>query len=149
MRLFRPLRGFFYWRSDPRLTVGCILVPLRGFPLKAKKGSALRTARADVDYFVSAIVARAASTTLSGLKPNFFNTSFNGAEDPNVCIPITLPCGPTYCDQPNVDACSTATRAFISCGNVCCLYSSLCLSKMAQEGMLTTRAFTPSDFNCS
>src|SRR5439155_27264873 len=98
------------------------------FRLQARKGSALRTARADVDDFVPAIVARAASTTLSGLKPNFFNTSFNGAEDPNVCMPITLPCGPTYCDQPNIEACSTATRAFTSRGHTCCLYSSVCLS---------------------
>src|SRR5690242_11075234 len=117
--------------------------------MQAKKRSVLRTARPDADYFVSAIAACAASTTLSGLKPNFFNTSFNGADDPNVCMPITLPWGPTYCDQPNVDACSTATRAFTSSGKTCCLYSSLCCSKMAQEGMLTTRAFTPSDFNRS
>ena len=27
------------------------------------------------------------------------------------CIPITVPFGPTYCDQPKVEACSTATRA--------------------------------------
>jgi hypothetical protein len=36
----------------------------------------------------------AASTTRSGVKPNFVCSSFNGAEAPNVCMPITAPVAP-------------------------------------------------------
>src|SRR5579864_6836400 len=84
-------------------------------------------------YFDCAIASRAASTTFSAVNPNFFNRSLIGAEAPKRCIPIILPVGPTYCDQPNVDAASTDTRAFTVGGNTCLLYSSLCASKMRSE----------------
>jgi hypothetical protein len=37
------------------------------------------------------ICARAASTTLSGAKPNFLNRSLIGADAPKLCMPITAP----------------------------------------------------------
>src|SRR6185312_5029796 len=37
----------------------------------------------------------AASTTFSGVKPNFFRSSLNGADAPNVCMPILAPVRPT------------------------------------------------------
>src|SRR5262249_26644371 len=41
------------------------------------------------------IWAFAASTTASGVKPNFVCRSFSGADAPNVCIPIAAPVVPT------------------------------------------------------
>ncbi len=40
-------------------------------------------------------ISRAIATTASGSKPNFFCSSFNGADAPNVCMPTTRPRGPT------------------------------------------------------
>ena len=42
-----------------------------------------------------ASTSRAASATLSGVKPNLVCTSLSGAELPKVCMPIRLPPGPT------------------------------------------------------
>ena len=39
--------------------------------------------------------SRAAATTVAGRNPNFFCTSFNGADAPNVCMPMVRPRGPT------------------------------------------------------
>src|SRR2546426_2198824 len=52
----------------------------------------------------------------SGVNPNFVWSAFSGAEAPNVFMPITSPSDPTYAAQPNVEACSTATRAVIDGG---------------------------------
>src|SRR5262249_61809467 len=56
---------------------------------------------------------------------------------------------PTYHPQPNVDACSTDTRATTPGGSTLSRYSWGCCSKISHEGMLTTRAFTPSTLSCS
>src|ERR1700676_4878324 len=37
----------------------------------------------------------AVAITRSAKKPNFFSTSFKGAEAPKLCMPIILPLGPT------------------------------------------------------
>src|SRR5580704_11398442 len=63
------------------------------------------------DYLVARIVSFAAEMMASGVKPYFFCNSFSGAEAPKVFIPIRRPDGPTYCPQPNVEACSIETRA--------------------------------------
>ena len=42
-----------------------------------------------------ASTSSAVSTTRSGVKPNLPSTSFSGAEEPNVCMPIVSPAGPT------------------------------------------------------
>src|SRR4029434_3158935 len=64
----------------------------------------------------------AASTMRSGMKPNFVCNSFNGAEAPNVFMPIMRPVLPTYRSQPNSDACSTDTRAFSAAGSTSSRY---------------------------
>src|ERR1700736_4617268 len=87
-------------------------------------GRARRPSSIDYD-FDCAIASRAASTTFSVVKPNFFNRSLIGAEAPKRRIPIIFPVGPTYCDQPSVAAASTDTRAFTVGGRTCFLYSSL------------------------
>src|SRR5262249_45222728 len=58
-------------------------------------------------------------------------------------MPIDSPADPTYRAQPNVDACSTATRAVMSGGSTLSLYPWSCFSNSSQEGMLTTRAAIP------
>src|SRR4029450_3915188 len=58
-----------------------------------------------------AICSLAAVTMESGIKPNLRCHSFSGADAPNVFMPITRPRFPMYRSHPNVDACSTATRA--------------------------------------
>ena len=45
--------------------------------------------------------------------------SLIGAEAAKPCIPIILPLGPTYCDQPKVAAASTDTLAFAGGGRTC------------------------------
>src|SRR5262245_32871438 len=60
--------------------------------------------------------SRAAATTCSGVKPNFFCSSFSGAEAPNVFMPSARPPVPTYRSQPKVDATSTDTRAVTADG---------------------------------
>src|SRR2546427_10676637 len=81
----------------------------------------------------------AAATTRSGSKPNFLWSSLRGAEAPKVFIPITWPEVPTYRSHPNVDACSTATRAFTLGGSTLSRYSRVWWSKMSQDGIDTTR----------
>src|SRR5262245_60709850 len=79
-----------------------------------RRGGAVCSADGDKCHFrvfAAAICSLAAATTLSGVKPNFFCSSFSGAEAPKVCMPIVVPVGPTYRLQPNVAACSTETRA--------------------------------------
>src|SRR5262249_27599843 len=60
--------------------------------------------------------------------------------------------GPTYSPQPNVEACSTDTRACTSDGSTCSWYSG-CLrqwySKISHDGMLTTRDLIPCATSCS
>src|SRR5579862_4620979 len=73
-------------------------------------------------YCDAAIAFFAASTTVSGTKPNFFSTSFNGADAPNECMPTIWPFGPTYRSQPRVAAISTETRAVIAGGSTEFLY---------------------------
>src|SRR5207302_6386604 len=96
-----------------------------------------------------ASVSRAAATIRSGVNPNFVWSAFSGAEAPNVLMPITSPSGPTYAAQPNVEACSTATRAMIAGGRTLSRYGSGCRSKSSHDGMLTTRARTPSAVSSS
>src|SRR5215472_17257643 len=91
----------------------------------------------------------AAATTVSVLNPNFFNSSFNGAEAPKVCIPIILPFGPTYRSQPTVAAITTETRALTLDGSTDSLYPASCSSNSSQHGMLTTLALIPSAFSSS
>src|SRR5258708_7782768 len=88
-------------------------------------------------YFAS--ISRAAATRFSGVSPNFFNSSFNGAEAPNVFMPITRPACPTYWAHPSVEACSTAIRRVILLGRTLSRYSGGCCSKSSHDGMLTTR----------
>src|SRR5262249_6777771 len=71
-----------------------------------------------------ASVSRAAATTRSGVTPTFVWSAFSGADAPNVRMPITSPSDPTYAAQPNVDACSTATRAVIAGGRTLSRYAS-------------------------
>src|SRR6266545_6837105 len=82
--------------------------------------------------------------TRSGSKPNFSWRAFMGAEAPNVCMPMTRPELPTYRSQPNVEACSTATRAFTWGGRTLSRYSCVCRSKISHDGIDTTRARMPS-----
>ena len=89
------------------------------------------------------------ATIASGVKPNFFCRSFRGAEAPKVCIPIIAPPVPTKRSQPNVEACSTETRARHAGGSTSSLYSGGCWSNSSQDGMLTTRTFSPSAVSCS
>ena len=58
----------------------------------------------------------AASTTLSGVKPNFDIASSSGADVPKVCIPMVVPFPPTQRSQPMVDASSIETRAVTAGG---------------------------------
>src|SRR5712691_9942297 len=88
--------------------------------------------------------ARAAWTTCSTVKPNFFCSSLSGADAPKVSIPILAPVGPTYRSQPKVPACSTETRAVTSGGRTLSRYDWLCCSNNSHDGMLTTRARMPS-----
>src|SRR5262249_1874866 len=64
-----------------------------------------------------AICCFATATTFSGVKPNFFSRSFNGAEEPNVCMPILAPLSPTYRSQPITEPISTDKRALRSGGS--------------------------------
>ena len=61
----------------------------------------------------------AAATTFSTVKPNFFCNSLSGAEAPKVFMPMLCPSMPTYRAQPNVEACSTDTRAVTAGGSTC------------------------------
>src|SRR6516165_3323177 len=80
--------------------------------------------RSSLHFLCAASCAFAAATTDSTVNPNFFCNSLSGADAPNVFIPTTVPVGPTYCCQPNVDACSTATRAVTPAGITLSRYSS-------------------------
>src|SRR5262249_51423035 len=82
----------------------------------------------------------AASQTRSRSNPNFFCSSFSGADAPNVFMPMTRPALPTYRSHPNVDACSTATRAVTDGGRTLSRYSGVCRSKISHDGIDTTRA---------
>src|SRR6478672_9264143 len=88
--------------------------------------------------------SRAAVTTASGVNPNLFCNSLSGAEAPNVRMPRLFPAWPTYCDQPNVEACSTDIRADTFCGSTLSRYSVVWFSKISHEGILTTRTLRPS-----
>src|SRR5206468_12240373 len=94
----------------------------------------------------------ASSTMRSALKPNFFCSSFSGADAPKVLMPRTLPVRPTYWCQPNVEAISTATRAVTDDGMTDSRsdgsLAQWC-SNISHDGMLTTRALTPSAFSFS
>ena len=46
-------------------------------------------------YFEFDMALRAAATTASVVKPKCFCRSFQGADAPNVCMPIICPFGPT------------------------------------------------------
>src|SRR4029453_6035531 len=83
-------------------------------------------------------------TMRSGSKPNFTWSAFRGAEAPKVCMPMTRPALPTYRSQPNVEACSMATRALTAGGKTLSPYSCVWWSKISQEGIETTRARMPS-----
>ena len=81
------------------------------------------------DYFPNAF--RAAATTFSVVNPNFFCKSLIGAEAPKRCMPITMPDGPTYCDQPNVEAMLHRDPRFYLRRQNFALYSSLwCFKKV-------------------
>src|SRR5262249_20945860 len=92
----------------------------------------------------AASCSRQAATTRSGVNPNLRWTSLSGAEAPKVCIPIIVPSEPMKRSQPSVEACSTPTRAVMSGGRTCSRYSRGSRSKSSQDGMLTTRTFSPS-----
>src|SRR5262249_11873559 len=92
---------------------------------------------------------RAAAPTASGGEPHSFCASLRGAEAPKVFMPMISPVLPTNWRQPKTDACSTATRAVTADGNTESLYCWLCFSNSSHDGMLTTRAFTPSLVSCS
>ncbi len=66
-----------------------------------------------------------------------------------MCIPIIAPPVPTKRSHPNVEACSTATRAAPLGGSTSFLYSGGCWSNSSQDGMLTTRTFSPAAVSCS
>src|ERR1700693_1454665 len=93
--------------------------------------------------------ALAAATTWSLVNPNCCCSTFSGADAPKVFIPRIAPVNPVYFVQPQVEACSTATRAVTEGGSTVSRYSWLCCSNNSQEGMLTTRAPMPSDLSCS
>src|SRR4029434_8612603 len=81
----------------------------------------------------------AAVATWWGSNPNLLCNSFNGAEAPNVFMPMTSPVEPTYRSHPKVEPCSTATRAFTFGGNTLSRYSSVWCSKISHDGIDTTR----------
>src|SRR4051812_27754618 len=112
-----------------------------------RKAGMVRTDGDLHDFFGSS--SRAAASTASGVNPNLFCSSLSGAEAPNVFMPILFPSRPTYCDQPNVDACSTEILAVTLCGNTLSRYSADCFSKISHEGMLTTRTLRPSALRVS
>src|SRR5712672_1876994 len=93
--------------------------------------------------------SRAAVSTVSGVNPNLFCNSLSGADAPNVRIPILFPAWPTYCDQPNVEACSTEILAVTLAGSTLSRYSGDCFSNISHEGMLTTRTLRPSTLRVS
>src|SRR5712692_4384537 len=59
----------------------------------------------------------ARSTTFSTVKPKWFSTSCDGAEAPNVFIPMISPSGPTHRYHDNDTPASIASRRFIARGN--------------------------------
>ena len=75
--------------------------------------------------------------------------SFSGADAPNDRIPMLCPVSPTYFAQPNVEACSTDTRAVTAGGSTLSRYSCGWSSNNSHDGMLTTRALIPSALSCS
>src|SRR5215468_9780363 len=62
-------------------------------------------------------ISLATLTIASGVNPNFFCSSFSGADAPNVFMPMRAPGLCTYCAQPYVDACSTEIRFSTDDGN--------------------------------
>src|SRR5579864_9494703 len=82
----------------------------------------------------------AAMTIWFGSNPNFFCSSFSGAEAPKVFMPITRPELPTYRSHPKIEPCSTATRAFTLGGRTLSRYAGDWCSKISHEGIDTTRA---------
>jgi hypothetical protein len=95
------------------------------------------------------ICSLAADTTASTVNPNFFCSSFRGADAPKVLMPMRSPSRPTYRSQPNRDAFSTETRALMSEGRTDSRYASSCCSNNSQDGMLTTRASMPCCFRAA
>src|SRR5262249_50187312 len=75
-------------------------------------------------FLASAIWCSAASSTRSGVKPNFRSRSLSGAEEPKVCMPILAPVLPTERSQPSTDPSSTETRAPTCGGRPHCRYAS-------------------------
>ena len=57
---------------------------------------------------------------------------------------MLCPVAPTYLAQPNVEACSTETRAVTCGGSTRSRYSCGWSSNNSHDGMLTTRALIPS-----
>src|SRR5262249_61382275 len=80
----------------------------------------------------------AAVATRSRSNPNFSCSAFSGAEAPKVFMPMTRPELPTLRSHPNVDACSTATRAVTDGGRTLARYYGVCRSKISPDGVDTT-----------
>src|SRR5262245_21263682 len=59
-------------------------------------------------------------------------------------MPMTRPELPTYRSHPNVEACSTATRAVTPGGSTLSRYSRVWCSKISHDGIETTRERMPS-----
>ena len=64
-------------------------------------------------------------------------------------MPMLLPGGADVPAQPNVEACSTETRAVTSGGSTRSRYACGWSSNNSHDGMLTTRALMPSALSCS
>src|SRR5271166_4507048 len=90
------------------------------------------------------ITSCALATILSTVNPECFMRSLIGADAPKSSRATTIPSFPTYSFQPRLVPASTATRARTPDGSTWILYSDDCFSKSSQQGMETTRAFTPS-----
>src|SRR5277367_5821006 len=87
--------------------------------------------------------------TFSVVNPKWFITSLTGADAPNRSWPTDEPSRPTYFCQPSVTPASTERRLRTDGGKTRSRYSCGWRSKIAVEGMLTMRTFTPSDFSFS
>src|SRR5260221_10986137 len=90
-------------------------------------------------HFTCASCALAASKTWPVVNPNSFCSTFSGAEAPKVLIPRIAPSIPVYRHHPNVDACSTATRALTVGGKTVRRYFFLFRSNKYHQSRTTTR----------
>ncbi len=85
-------------------------------------------------HLFRAICCLAASTTVSGLKPNFLIRSLSGADAPKVCMPMTGPGHADVARPAEGRGLSTATRAVAGGGQHLVAVGLVWRSKSSQRG---------------